>query len=165
MSRAKQLPADVDVEFVAGDPFTITFTATSGVTAFTSPTISFLTAGGDTVAANLPSVAASTTQLTATWSAANSAALNTTTRTKRFKYSVRATANGSATGHVFGGICEIHPVGTTGLGTTSSVTADVYLGGVAVTATVALGGTLGQIDGGSATSVYGGTTSIDGGSA
>lgn len=165
MSRARQLPADVDVEFVAGDPFTITFTATSGVSGFTSPTISFTTAAGDTVASNLPTTGAAGTQLTAAWSAPNSAALNTTTRPKTYKYSVRATADGSATGQVFGGTCVIHPVGTTGVGTSSSVAADVYLGGVAVTATVALGGTLGQIDGGSATSVYGGTTSIDGGSA
>jgi hypothetical protein len=165
VAKAKQLPADVDIEFVAGDEYTVTFTATSGVTTFSVPSIAFLTASGDAAASNLPTVSAGGAVLTASWSAANSAALNTTTRAKNYKYSVRATADGSVTGQVFGGTCTIHPVGTTGLGTSSSVAADVYLGGTSVTATVSLGGTVGQIDGGSAESVFGGTSSIDGGGA
>ena len=47
MTTVKQLPTPVDVEVVAGDPFAVTFTATSGVTTFASPAVTVTTAAGD----------------------------------------------------------------------------------------------------------------------
>jgi len=142
MATVKQLPTPVNVEVVAGDPFTVTFTATSGVTTFASPAVTVTTAAGDsyTTDPGVPTASAASAVLTLAWSAADTAALNTGTRAKAYKYSVEATADDEGAFQIFGGTLTVHPVGTTGTGTSSSQSATLTLGGAAVTATVALGG-------------------------
>ena len=142
MTTVKQLPTPVDVEVVAGDPFAVTFTATSGVTTFASPAVTVTTAAGDayTTDPGLPVASAASAVLTCAWSAADTAALITGTRAKVYKYSVEATADGGGPYQIFGGTLTVHPVGTTGTGTSATQSASLTLGGAAVTATVALGG-------------------------
>ena len=142
MTTVKQLPTPVDVEVVAGDPFAVTFTATSGVTTFASPAVTVTTAAGDayTTDPGLPVASAASAVLTCAWSAADTAALIAGTRAKVYKYSVEATADGGGPYQIFGGTLTVHPVGTTGTGTSATQSANLTLGGAAVTATVALGG-------------------------
>lgn len=138
----RQLPVKVDVECVAGDPMTITFTAASGVTAFTSPVAVMTTSAGDsyTTDPGVPTVSASTTSLVTAWSAADTAALNTTTRAKTYKYSTEALADDQGAFQVYAGTLTVHPVGTAGVGTSTTQTAALTLGGVSVTGDVTLAG-------------------------
>ncbi len=141
MATVKQLPTPVDVEVVSGDPFTVTFTATSGVTTFASPAVAMTTAAGDayTTDPGVPSVSAASAVITLSWSAADTAALNASTRPKAYKYSVEATLDGAGPVQLFGGTITVRPVGSTGTSTTASQTATVNTGGVAVSATIAIG--------------------------
>ena len=71
MTTVSNFPTPVDVEVVAGDPFAVTFTATSGVTTFASPAVTVTTAAGDAYdRPRLPGSAASAV-LTCAWSAAD----------------------------------------------------------------------------------------------
>lgn len=171
MSRVKQLALDVDVDFTASSPFSITFTSTTAVV-FTSPTVTLRTRGGDIVTGTaVPAVAAADDELTCSWSTVASAAANTNTSTTaaKYRYEVQALVDGAGPFPIFGGDVTVWPKGAvTGPSSTTAVTGTVQVGGVEITGTVNLSGggvSAGQIDGGSATSVYGGTTSIDGGTA
>jgi hypothetical protein len=141
MADLKQLPTPADITVVAGDPFTITFTATSGVTTFASPAVAMTTSGGDayTTDPGVPSVSAVGAVITVTWSAADTAALNATTRGRTYKYSTEATLDGAGPVQLFGGTITVVPVGTTGTSTSSSASATINTGGVAISATINIG--------------------------
>lgn len=138
----KQLPARVDAECVAGYPLVITFTASSGVTTFSAPVATLLTTGGDAISTDpgVPTASANSAALACAWTAADTAALNTTTKAKTYRYSVAASNDGAGPYAFFAGTLTVHPVGTAGTSTTVAASADVNVGGVAVTATVIAGG-------------------------
>lgn len=141
MATVRQLPARVDVECVAGDPFTATFTASSGVTTFSSAACTMTTGGGDsyTTDPGVPTASASGASLSTAWSAADTTALNTTTKPKVYKWSTKAVADGGSSFQWYGGTITVHPVGTTGVSTSTTVTAAVTVGGVSVDATITAG--------------------------
>lgn len=153
MPTVRQLPARIDVEFVAGDPFSVVLTATSGVTTFAAPVAFMTTAAGDayTTDPGIPTASAASAALTCAWSAADTAALNTSTRAKSYKYSVEATADGEGAFQIFGGTVTVHPIGYAGTGTTASVSQALTLGGAAVSATIGLGASGGGSGGASVT--------------
>ena len=141
MATVKQLPARVDAECVAGDPFTATLTATSGVTTFSSPACTMTMGGGDsyTTDPGVPTASANGASLSTAWSAADTAALNTTTKPKVYKWSTKAIADGGSSFQWYGGTITVHPVGTAGVSTTTTTTASVVVGGATVNATVIAG--------------------------
>ena len=141
MTTVRQLPTRVDAECVAGDPFTATLTATSGVTTFSSPACTMTTGAGDsfTTDPGVPTASAVGAALSTTWSAADTAALNTSTKPKTYKWSTKAIADGGSSFQWYGGTLTVHPVGTTGISTTTSTSATVVVGGVSVDATIMVG--------------------------
>ncbi len=112
MASIKQLPARLDLECVAGDPFALVI-AGSGITAFSAAELTMKTKGGDPFTTNpgIGDASASSTDITVSWNAADTAALNTTTGPKRFKYSIAATVDGLGPYELVAGELVVHPVG------------------------------------------------------
>jgi hypothetical protein len=120
-AKVSQLPAQLDAECVAGDPFSLSVTS-SGAT-ITSPTVTLKSATGATITGTVPTVSQVGAETTVAFSAATTAALNT----DPFQLVARR--------------LTIQPVGTAGVSSTSSATLAVTVGGAAVSLAVALGGT------------------------
>jgi len=140
-AKVSQLPAQLDAECVAGDPFSIAVTS-SGAT-ITSPTVTLKSALGATITATVPTVSQVGAVTTVAFSAATTAALNTdTTRPVSLLWSLSALVNGAGPFQLVARRLTIYPVGTAGVSSTSSATLAVTVGGAAVSLAVALGGGL-----------------------
>lgn len=159
-----QLPAAVDINVVAGNPRNITVTVT-GVTV-TSPVVTMLTAAGEPFTTNpgIPSVNVAGDEIQIQWTVADTAALNTTRRDKTYFWSLQATLDGDGPYELLARHMTVKPVGSAGASTSSSTTLAFTIGESAVALTVSPGiAGSGNIDGGTPSSVYGGTIGIDGG--
>jgi hypothetical protein len=143
-AKVSQLPAQLDAECVAGDPFSIAVTS-SGAT-ITSPTVTLKNALGATITGTVPSVTQVGAVTTVAFSAATTAALNTDlTRPVSVLWSLSALVNGAGPFQLVARRLTIHPVGTAGVSSTSSATLAVTVGGAAVSLAVALGGVNGGV--------------------
>jgi hypothetical protein len=141
MPAVRQLPAKLDLECIAGDPFTVTITAT-GVTTLTSPAVTMTTAAGDayTTDPGIPTASVAGLAVTSAWSTSDTAALNTGTRAKSYRYSVAANPDSAGLFEIVAGTLTVHPVGHAGTSSASSATLAVTVGTTAVSLAVALGG-------------------------
>lgn len=160
-----QLPPAVDLEWVAGNPFTMSV-ACSGA-AVTSPVVTMKTLAGDAYTSDpgVPTVSALAGTITSAWSIADSSALNATKRPVEYLWSLQALVNGEGPYELVARKVKVHPVGSAGRTSSSDLSLAITVGGADVTLDITVGSDASNIDGGTATSVYGGTTSIDGGSA
>ena len=140
-ATVSQLPAQLDAECVAGDPFSLSVTS-SGAT-ITSPVVVLKSATGATITGTVPTVSQVGAVTTVAFSAATTAALNTdTTRPVSLMWSLSALVNGAGPFQLVARRLTIQPVGTAGVSSTSSATLAVTVGGAAVSLAVALGGGL-----------------------
>jgi hypothetical protein len=141
MPAVRQLPAKLDLECIAGDPFTVTITAT-GVTTLTSPAVTMTSAAGDafTTDPGIPTASVAGLAVTSAWSTADTAALNTGTRAKSYRYSVAANPDSAGLFEIVAGTLTVHPVGHAGTSSASSASLAVTVGTTAVSLAVALGG-------------------------
>lgn len=140
MASIKQLPARLDLECVAGDPFALLIAGT-GITTFASAELTMTSAAGDAYTTN-PGIGDATAlddEITLTWTAADTAALNTATRPKAYRYSVSATVDGLGPYELIAGTFSVHPVGASS-STSSTGTANLSVS--VGTATAALDITL-----------------------
>jgi hypothetical protein len=137
MPTVSQLPAQLDAECVAGDPFTISVTS-SGAT-ITSPTLTIRDGLGATVAVS-PTVSQAGAVTTVAFSAANTTALKSSGQTKaEYLFSLSALVDGQGPFQLIARSLTVWPVGTAGVSSTSSATLAVTVGGAAVSLAVALG--------------------------
>jgi hypothetical protein len=136
----KQLPAKLDLEFVAGNPFDLTITCTGATV--TSPVVAMKTAAGDAYTTNpgTPAASALASVITVGWGADDSAALNAATRPKTYLWSVQGTVDGEGPFELCAGPLTVRPVGSAGTSTSAAATLAVTVGGAAVTLEVSLGG-------------------------
>ena len=141
MPAVRQLPAKLDLECIAGDPFTVTITAT-GVATLTSPAVTMTSAAGDafTTDPGIPTASVAGLAVTSAWSTADTAALNTGTRAKSYRYSIAANPDSAGLFEIVAGTLTVHPVGHAGTSSASSATLAVTVGTTAVSLAVALGG-------------------------
>lgn len=138
-ATVSQLPAQLDAECVAGDPFSISVTSTGAT--ITSPTVTLKSATGATITGTVPTVSQAGAVTTVAFSGATTAALNTdTTRPVTLLWSLSALVNGAGPFQLVARRLTVQPVGTAGVSTTSSATLAVTVGGAAVSLAVALGG-------------------------
>jgi hypothetical protein len=138
-AKVSQLPAQLDAECVAGDPFSLSVTS-SGAT-ITSPTVTLKSATGATITGTVPTVSQVGAVTTVAFSAATTAALNTDlTRPVSLLWSLSALVDGAGPFQLVARRLTIYPVGTAGVSSTSSATLAVTVGGAAVSLAVALGG-------------------------
>lgn len=137
MPTVSQLPAQLDAECVAGDPFTISVTS-SGAT-ITSPTLTIRDGLGAVVAVS-PTVSQAGAVTTVAFSAANTTALKSSGQTKaEYLFSLSALVDGQGPFQLIARRLTVWPVGTAGVSSTSSATLAVTVGGAAVSLAVALG--------------------------
>jgi hypothetical protein len=137
MPTVSQLPAQLDAECVAGDPFTISVTS-SGAT-ITSPTLTIRDGLGAIVAVS-PTVSQAGAVTTVAFSAANTTALNPSGQTKaEYLFSLSALVNGQGPFQLIARSLTVWPVGTAGVATSSAASLAVTVGGAAVSLSVALG--------------------------
>lgn len=139
MPTVSQLPAQLDAECVAGDPFTISITSTGAT--ITSPTLSIRTGLGVAVAVS-PTVSQAGAVTTVAFSAANTAALNPGPGQTKAEYlfSLSALVNGQGPFQLVARSLTVQPVGTAGVATSSTASLAVTVGGAAVSLAVTLGG-------------------------
>jgi hypothetical protein len=139
VSVTKQVPPAHDVEFVAGNPFSLTVTSTGAT--ITSPVVTMKTAAGDayTTDPGIPTVSQASTVTTIAFTAADTAALNTSTRPKAYRWSLQALVNGAGPYELVARNITVHPVGAA-IATQSAdqVSLDVTVGGVDIALSVAL---------------------------
>jgi hypothetical protein len=144
-AKVSQLPAQLDAECVAGDPFTIAVTS-SGAT-ITSPTVTLKTSLGATVTGTVPTVTQVGAVTTIAFSAATTAALNTnTTQPVSLLWSLSALVNGQGPFQLVARRLTIYPVGTAKTSSTSSAALAVTVGSTAVSLAVTLGSVNGEIE-------------------
>lgn len=110
--RIVQLPQALDLEWVSGDPFTLTVVCSGATVANAS--VSMLTAGGDVITSNpgVPTVTTVGSSITIAWTAVDSAALNSSSRTKNFRWSLEAEVDGAGPFQLLARRVTIHPVGS-----------------------------------------------------
>jgi hypothetical protein len=138
-AKVSQLPAQLDAECVAGDPFSLSVTS-SGAT-ITSPTVTLKSATGATITGTVPTVSQVGAVTTVAFSSSTTAALNTDlTRPVSLLWSLSALVDGAGPFQLVARRLTIQPVGTAGVSSTSSATLAVTVGGAAVSLAVALGG-------------------------
>ena len=141
MPTVSQLPAQLDLECVAGRPFVLTLTCTGATV--TAGAVTVYTAAGVATATGAPTVTTVGSVITVTWSAANTTALwqlrGGTTRAA-FSFTVTATVGGSGPFDLVARQLTIHPPGTAGVSTTTAATLAITVGGAAVAVAVTLGG-------------------------
>jgi hypothetical protein len=143
-AKVSQLPAQLDAECVAGDPFSLSVTS-SGAT-ITSPTVTLKNALGATITGTVPTVSQVGAVTTVAFSSSTTAALNTDlTRPVSLLWSLSALVNGAGPFQLVARRLTIQPVGTAGVSSTSSATLAVTVGGAAVSLAVALGGVAGGV--------------------
>lgn len=114
MAVARQLPARVDIHCVAGNPFVLP-TITFGGAAVTELAVTVKTDQGVTVTADpsVPAVSLSGSVATLTFSAADTAALNTSPRYDRsYSWSLRGLVDGTGPYELVAGTLTVSPVGT-----------------------------------------------------
>jgi hypothetical protein len=144
MPTVSQLPAQLDAECVAGDPFSIAVTS-SGAT-ITSPTVTLKNALGATITGTVPTVTQVGAVTTVSFSSSTTAGLNTNlTRPVSVLWSLSALVDGAGPFQLVARRLTIYPVGTAGVSSTSSATLAVTVGGAAVSLAVALGGVNGGV--------------------
>jgi hypothetical protein len=137
MPTVSQLPAQLDAECVAGDPFTISVTS-SGAT-ITSPTLTIRDGLGAVVAVS-PTVSQAGAVTTVAFSAANTTALKSSGQTKaEYLFSLSALVDGQGPFQLIARSLTVWPVGTAGVATSSAASLAVTVGGAAVSLSVALG--------------------------
>jgi hypothetical protein len=138
MPSIKQLPAQLDWEFVAGAPASITVTATGAT--ITSPTVTLKSATGATITGTVPTVSQVGAVTTVAFSSSTTAALNTDlTRPVSLLWSLSALVDGQGPFHLVARRLTICPVGTAGTSSTSSATLAVTVGSSDISLTVATG--------------------------
>jgi hypothetical protein len=138
-AKVSQLPAQLDAECVAGDPFSLSVTS-SGAT-ITSPTVTLKNALGTTITGNVPTVTQVGAVTTVAFNAATTAALNTDlTRPVSVLWSLSALVNGAGPFQLVARRLTIYPVGTAGVSSTSSATLAVTVGGASISLNVAVAG-------------------------
>jgi len=139
MTTVSQLPAQLDAECVAGDPFTLSVTSTGAT--ITAPAVTLRDAQGSPITGTVPTVTQVGAVTTVAFSAATTAALNgDPTRPRVLTWSLAATVDGSGPFQLIARRITVYPVGTAGVSTSSSATLAVTVGSQAVTLAVALGG-------------------------
>jgi hypothetical protein len=144
MPTVSQLPAQLDAECVAGDPFSIAVTSSGA--AITSPTVTLKNALGATITSTVPTVTQVGAVTTVSFSSSTTAALNTNlTRPVSLLWSLSALVDGAGPFQLVARQLTIYPVGTAGVSSTSSATLAVTVGGAAVSLAVALGGVNGGV--------------------
>lgn len=163
MATVKQLPAVLDLEAVAAEPLTVRLTATGGHT-LSSPAVVLRTGSGATVAVS-PLVEQDGDVITVTWSAANTAALNTGTRVaKDYVWALRAQVNSVGPFGLVARSLVVHPAGTAGVATDYSETLAITVGGVDVTLPIIMdGAAVADLDAGAPDEVYAPGDTINGG--
>jgi hypothetical protein len=99
-------------------------------------------AAGDafTTDPGIPTASVAGLAVTSAWSTADTAALNTGTRAKSYRYSVAANPDSAGLFEIVAGTLTVHPVGHAGTSSASSATLAVTVGTTAVSLAVALGG-------------------------
>lgn len=135
----RQMPPAVDLEFVAGNPFTVTVTC-SGAT-ISSPAVTMKTSGGDayTTDPGVPSVSLATNVITSAWSATDSAALNTSSRAKSYRWSLQALVNGDGPYELLARTITVQPVGSAGSVSSTDLSLAVTVGATAVDLALTVG--------------------------
>jgi hypothetical protein len=163
MSTIQQLAARQDLEVGAGRPISITITPSGTFGDYSTPTVSMY-GGLEAITIAPPTVTTGGSSWTVLWEAADTTALRAAGYGRaRWAFSF---VYGGSTFDVIGGAFIVQPAGWAGQVTTG-VNLSVTVGSNAVSLAVTVGGTTiqGDIDGGYAAAIYGGTTAIDGGSA
>jgi hypothetical protein len=162
MAKIEQVPPPLDLEVVAGDPLSFPITVIGAVV--TSPVITMKTAGGDPYTTDPGVGSASMTSAdvcTPSWSAADTAALNTATRPISYRWSLSAVVNGTASYQLLARTLTVLPVGSARRFTPSPTELTINLGTtIDLALTVASTGWPG-IDGGAPDEVF--LDGIDGG--
>lgn len=143
MTSIKQLPARLDLECVAGDPFALVVAGT-GITAFASAELTMTTPAGDSFTTNpgIGNASALTTNITLTWTASDTAALNTGTRPKAYPWSVAATVDGLGPYELVAGTLTVRPVGASASSSPGTVNLSVSVGTATAALEITLAGAL-----------------------
>lgn len=160
-ASVKQLPAALALECIAGNPFAITITATGATVA--TPVVAVSTSTGTTYTSNPPDVTLNGSDISVAWTAADTAAMNTTTRGITYKWSVQSLVDGDGPFELVAKTLTVHPVGTSGVSSTTAATLAVTVGTGSIALTVNPGVNGGDIDGGTPTDVYSSSDAVDGG--
>ena len=165
MSRVTddQRPPALALHGIAGRELAKNIGVTGGV--LTSPVLTMKTSGGDPYTTD-PGVGAASMPATDTlrllWTAADMAALNTTTRPKTYRIEIAGSIDGSNTVSTIGGTLSVYPT-TYARDVPSSTTTLSLNNGNALTLSLSVAAPDGPIDGGAFDEQFGGTTGIDGG--
>ncbi len=137
MAVVKQLPAQVDWEFVAGAPSTIAIT-TTGAT-ITSPTVSILSGSGDAVAVS-PTVTQAGAVTTIALSAAQTLALGEGVSSTSYRWQLSALVDGAGPFGLVARTLTARPVGSASSSSSTALSLAVTVGATALALAVDLGG-------------------------
>lgn len=131
----EQLPEPYDIDVVAGDAYKITIVNESGLT-LASPTLALRTAAGDVFTGG-PTAALSSGNIVTSFTGAQTAAMNTTSRGRKFRFSIGATLDGAGPYQLLGGWFTVRPIGSAGTGSASAtITPTITVGGPTFTLSV-----------------------------
>ena len=165
MAKIEQVPPPLDLEVVAGDPLPLRLNITGGTV--TNPTVTMKTNGGDAFSADpgVPQASmATSSQVLILWTAADTAALNTTTRPKTYLWSWSAVVDSADRYQLVARTLTVLPVGAARKYTPSPTELTINVGTeIALSLEIAGSSLRGNIDGGAFDEVFGGTDDIDGG--
>jgi hypothetical protein len=138
MSAIKQLPARLDVEFIAGKPFTFTVQSTGATV--TSPAMTVRSSAGDPVAVDFTDVLQLGADSVFSINAADSVAWNTSSRARSYRYEFSAVVDGFGPYAMCAGTITAHPVGTPGTSSASTAALAVTVGDTSISLGVSVGG-------------------------
>lgn len=140
MARLVQLPQVLDLEWVAGDPFTLSVACTGAT--ITLPAVTMKTAAGDAFTSDpgVPTVTLNGSTITIAWTGADSDALNTTNRSKAYQWSLEAVVNGEGPFQLVARTATIRPVGSASSISSDSVTLAIAVGTSTADLAITVGG-------------------------
>lgn len=138
-TTVSQVPPPVDLEFIAGNPFTLSVTCTGAT--ISSPVVTMRTAGGDVYTTNpgTPAVSVATNVITVAYGTDDSSALNATSRSKEFLWSLQALVNGAGPFELLARRIKVLPTGASGGTTSTDLDLAVTVGSQAITLALTIG--------------------------
>lgn len=137
-STLRQLPPKLNLELSAGKPFAFTVT-TTGAT-ITSPEIAIRTTAGDATSLAFSDVLQLSDDTVCSINATDSGEFNTTTRPKSYLWELTAVVDGFGPYPLLAGVLTAHPVGATGVSTSTTATLAVTVGDASIDLAVSVGG-------------------------
>lgn len=135
-TQLEQLPEPYDIDVVAGDRYPITVVNESGLT-LTSPTLVLRTAAGDPYTGG-PSPSISSGNIVVAFTGVQTAAMNTTSRPRKFRWSLGALLDGAGPHQLAAGWFTVRPIGSAATGS-SSATLTLAAPGAGTTFTLSVG--------------------------